>query len=104
MGSLSRGQPHVAKCLVGMGSRWPGDSESPSELWDFLQAKRHAYSKLPHTGKKEGPFIIRIGTIPALSIQKEAALSSLTFKALIIHSLAYILAKLQASILLNESS
>jgi acyl transferase domain-containing protein len=30
-----------------LGCRWPGDSESPSELWTFLQEKRHAYSKFP---------------------------------------------------------
>jgi len=29
------------------GCRWPGDSESPSELWDYLEAKRNSYSKFP---------------------------------------------------------
>ncbi|KAI0401422.1 hypothetical protein F4802DRAFT_601014 [Xylaria palmicola] len=33
--------------IIGMGCRWPGDSESPSELWDYLEAKRHSYSKFP---------------------------------------------------------
>ncbi|KAH6891500.1 thiolase-like protein [Thelonectria olida] len=33
--------------IVGMGCRWPGDSESPSELWDFLHARLNAYSKFP---------------------------------------------------------
>ncbi|KAI1175676.1 hypothetical protein F4777DRAFT_598427 [Nemania sp. FL0916] len=33
--------------IIGMGCRWPGDSESPSELWDYLQAQRSSYSKFP---------------------------------------------------------
>ncbi|KAI1356404.1 hypothetical protein F5Y01DRAFT_309815 [Xylaria sp. FL0043] len=33
--------------IIGMGCRWPGDSESPSELWDYLEAKRNSYSKFP---------------------------------------------------------
>ncbi|KAI1419983.1 hypothetical protein F5Y12DRAFT_720070 [Xylaria sp. FL1777] len=33
--------------IIGMGCRWPGDSESPAELWDYLEAKRNSYSKFP---------------------------------------------------------
>ncbi|KAK8054299.1 hypothetical protein PG996_013600 [Apiospora saccharicola] len=33
--------------IIGMGCRWPGDSETPSELWSYLQAKRSSYSKFP---------------------------------------------------------
>ncbi|KAI1406986.1 hypothetical protein F5Y13DRAFT_207084 [Hypoxylon sp. FL1857] len=45
-------EPHASEALepvaiIGMGCRWPGDSETPSELWDFLQAKKDAYSKFP---------------------------------------------------------
>ncbi|KAL8669473.1 MAG: hypothetical protein Q9168_005935 [Polycauliona sp. 1 TL-2023] len=52
MGSLPQTEPDVADCLepvaiVGMGCRWPGGLESPSQLWDFLQNKRSAYSKFP---------------------------------------------------------
>ena len=50
------------------------------------------------------PFIILMETVPAPSIQKGVALLSLMFGTLIIRSLAYILVKLQASILLSESS
>ncbi|KAF2181508.1 hypothetical protein K469DRAFT_589235 [Zopfia rhizophila CBS 207.26] len=45
-------EPHASEALepvaiIGMGCRWPGDSETPSELWDFLQAGRDSYSKFP---------------------------------------------------------
>ncbi|KAH8165552.1 hypothetical protein CIB48_g2685 [Xylaria polymorpha] len=45
-------EPHASEALepiaiIGMGCRWPGDSESPSELWDYLQAKKNSYSKFP---------------------------------------------------------
>ncbi|KAI4212601.1 MAG: hypothetical protein LQ351_004673 [Letrouitia transgressa] len=43
--NASEGLEPVA--IIGMGCRWPGDSESPSELWDFLQARKDAYSKFP---------------------------------------------------------
>ncbi|CAO2655100.1 Nn.00g101640.m01.CDS01 [Neocucurbitaria sp. VM-36] len=33
--------------IIGMGCRFPGDSECPSELWEFLRAKKHAYSDFP---------------------------------------------------------
>ncbi|KAJ4413900.1 Type I Iterative PKS [Gnomoniopsis sp. IMI 355080] len=33
--------------IIGMGCRWPGDSETPSELWDYLESKRNSYSKFP---------------------------------------------------------
>ncbi|KAI1339726.1 hypothetical protein F5Y15DRAFT_423599 [Xylariaceae sp. FL0016] len=33
--------------IIGMGCRWPGDSETPSELWDYLEARRSSYSKFP---------------------------------------------------------
>ena len=33
--------------LLHAGCRWPGDSETPSELWDFLEAQRDSYSKFP---------------------------------------------------------
>ena len=49
------------------------------------------------------PFIILMEIVPAPSIQKVAAFLSLMFGTLIIPSLAYILAKLRASILLSES-
>ena len=39
-----------------LGCRWPGDSETPSELWDFLLAKRHAYSKFPPSRFKTESF------------------------------------------------
>lgn len=29
------------------GCRWPGDSETPSELWEFLEGRQNAYSKFP---------------------------------------------------------
>ncbi|KAF4624420.1 hypothetical protein G7Y89_g13751 [Cudoniella acicularis] len=52
MAPIAITEPHASEALepiaiIGMGCRWPGDSESPSELWDFLQAKRHSYSKFP---------------------------------------------------------
>ncbi|KAL4941793.1 hypothetical protein BDV06DRAFT_222783 [Aspergillus oleicola] len=52
MGSIDTREPHVSECLepvaiIGMGCRWPGDSESPSELWDFLQERKTAYSRIP---------------------------------------------------------
>ncbi|KAI1264396.1 hypothetical protein F5Y18DRAFT_390351 [Xylariaceae sp. FL1019] len=33
--------------IIGMGCRWPGDSETPSELWDYLEAQQNSYSKFP---------------------------------------------------------
>ncbi|KAH8198332.1 hypothetical protein TruAng_007487 [Truncatella angustata] len=33
--------------IIGMGCRWPGDAESPSELWDYLDSKQNSYSKFP---------------------------------------------------------
>ncbi|POS74346.1 polyketide synthase-5 [Diaporthe helianthi] len=33
--------------IIGMGCRWPGDSETPSELWDYLESKSNSYSKFP---------------------------------------------------------
>ncbi|PQE21953.1 polyketide synthase protein [Rutstroemia sp. NJR-2017a WRK4] len=50
--------------IVGMGCRWPGDSESPSELWDFLQAKRNAYSKFPEDRIKTDSFYHPNGNRP----------------------------------------
>ncbi|KAL9085918.1 MAG: hypothetical protein Q9165_007401 [Trypethelium subeluteriae] len=71
MAPITVAEPHAAEALepvaiIGMGNtkflkeynkrtsnnhvpgcRWPGDSESPSELYDFLEAKRNSYSKFP---------------------------------------------------------
>ncbi|KAL9582307.1 MAG: hypothetical protein Q9203_005553 [Teloschistes exilis] len=61
MGSLPYSEPDVADCLepiaiVGMSCRWPTDTESPSQLWEFLQAKKNAYSKFPPDKIKTEPF------------------------------------------------
>ncbi|KAL8783267.1 MAG: hypothetical protein Q9213_004743 [Squamulea squamosa] len=61
MGSLDNSEQRVDNglepvAIVGMGCRWPGDSESPSQLWDFLQAKKDAYSKFPLTRIKTESF------------------------------------------------
>ncbi|KAI1858549.1 uncharacterized protein JN550_012596 [Neoarthrinium moseri] len=52
MAPISVTEPFIPEALepiaiVGMGCRWPGDSESPSELWEYLQERRHSYTKFP---------------------------------------------------------
>ncbi|KAI0508959.1 hypothetical protein F5B22DRAFT_658737 [Xylaria bambusicola] len=52
MAPLGATEPHFSDglepvAIIGMGCRWPGDSESPSELWDYLEAQRNSYSKFP---------------------------------------------------------
>ncbi|KAL4866681.1 hypothetical protein BDV12DRAFT_198902 [Aspergillus spectabilis] len=42
--------------IIGMGCRWPGDSESPSALWEFLQEKRTAYGRFPEDRIKTDSF------------------------------------------------
>ncbi|ORY63304.1 uncharacterized protein BCR38DRAFT_475285 [Pseudomassariella vexata] len=54
MAPISITEPPISESLepiaiIGMGCRWPGDSESPSELWDYLEAKRNSYSKFPES-------------------------------------------------------
>ncbi|KAF2973192.1 hypothetical protein GQX73_g454 [Xylaria multiplex] len=53
MASLAVTEPHISDTLepiaiIGMGCRWPGDSETPSELWDYLEAMSNSYSKFPN--------------------------------------------------------
>ncbi|KAF5869444.1 putative polyketide synthase protein [Botrytis fragariae] len=50
--------------IIGMSCRWPGDSESPSELWDFLKAKRTAYSAFPEDRIKTKSFYHANGNRP----------------------------------------
>ncbi|KAL4922406.1 hypothetical protein BDW62DRAFT_197082 [Aspergillus aurantiobrunneus] len=61
MNSVDCREPPVAVggepvAIVGMGCRWPGDSESPSALWDFLQERRTAYGRFPENRIKTDSF------------------------------------------------
>ena len=42
--------------LIFLGCRWPEDSTHPSELWEFLKAKKQAYSDFPRSRMNGGAF------------------------------------------------